>query len=125
MGTDSFILRRIIKAVGIVGLALALGLYVTYQARNLLQGPTITLTGPYTPIQHEDIITFTGTTKNIVKLTLNGREIHTQPDGTFTQELVLEHGYSIISLNAHDRFGRETAAVREYVYYASTSPDEV
>jgi hypothetical protein len=114
--TNTFILPRILKIVAIFLLVCGLGVYVTYQARNFLQGPSITLQGEYTAVQHEDTITLTGQAKNIVKLTLNGKEIHTDAEGAFTHKLSLEHGYSIVSLNAQDRFGRTTSLVREYVY---------
>lgn len=97
-------------------------MYVLFQARNIISGPEIILTDSYTPIQHEKIITLTGITKNIVKLTLNGKEIHTDERGAFTQMLVLAQGYSIVSLTAKDRFGRMTEVRREYVYVPPSAP---
>jgi len=105
-----------IKFTGIALLLIAIVFYIHFQARNLILGPTITLSGSYEPVQHERIIMLTGTARNIVKLTLNGREIHTDEQGAFTQPLVLENGYTVASLNARDRFGRTTSLTREYVY---------
>ncbi len=90
--------------------------YVHFQARNFLEGPALSLNDTGGVLHHERIISLTGTAQNIVKLTLNGREIHTTEDGAFTQTLVLEDGYTIMTLNAHDRFGRSTSLTRAYVY---------
>lgn len=119
---NSFILPRIAKIVGICVLVIFLTAYVAYQARYMLKGPSIVLTGAYSPVQHERVVTLTGQTQNIVKLTLNGKEIHTDIDGAFTRAVVLEDGYSIILLSAQDRFGRKTAVTRGYFYSPTTSP---
>lgn len=121
----SFILPKILKVIGVVFLSALLGIYVVYQARNIIQGPSIVLTGTYESVQHEKSITITGHTYNIVKLTVNGKEIHTSADGAFSHELVLENGYTIASFNAQDRFGRTTSLMREYVYVPPETADGV
>jgi hypothetical protein len=73
-------------------------------------------------VSHTQHVTVTGTAKNIVKLTLNGREIHTNETGDFTHELVLENGYTILTLAAQDRFGRATSLTRTYVYVPLFAP---
>jgi hypothetical protein len=103
-------------------LAILLIFYVRYQARNMLQGPVISLSGDTQTIQDTRLITLSGEAHNIVKLTLNGHEIHTTESGVFNQTLVLEEGYTIIELNAQDRFGRTATLKREYVY-APQLPD--
>lgn len=99
--------------------ALLIGLslwYVHFQARYFLTGPTITLDTQEHVVLHEQHVQLTGTTQNIVELTLNGKEIHTNEEGVFTHTLVLEKGYTIMTLRARDRFGRITTLTREYVY---------
>ncbi len=112
-----------ISLPGILQLFFALGLgalifaYVLFQARNLLMGPSITLeTAESGSIQHERTILLEGMTRNIVSLTLNGREIHTDETGVFSERLVLENGYTIMTLRAEDRYGRERTLSREFVY---------
>lgn len=90
--------------------------YVLFQARSFINGPVITLEGADTVMHTERIVLLQGTARNIVKLTLNGREITTDKDGRFSEEMVLENGYSIATLEAHDRFGRNTILSREYVF---------
>ncbi|MFZ2253409.1 MAG: hypothetical protein WAW13_04570 [Minisyncoccia bacterium] len=93
--------------------------YVQFQARNIIQGPALTITNTLPSIQHERRITINGTAHNVVKLTLNGKEIHTDEDGAFSHTLVLENSYTIMSLNAQDRFGRTTSLIKEFVYVPS------
>jgi hypothetical protein len=105
-----------IRLVSIAVLVTLIVLYVQFQARNILLGPTITLSDTPATIQHERTLTLSGRAGNIVKLTVNGREIHTNERGEFTQALVLENGYTVVTLEAQDRFGRGTTLTREYVY---------
>ena len=104
---------------GIVLIVVLVLFYVHFQARNIIQGPALTLTDNLSAVQNERIITLHGTARNVVKLTLNGKEIHTDESGVFAHTLVLENSYTIMSLNAQDRFGRTTSLVKEFVYVPS------
>ena len=109
-------LGTILRGVLIVGLIVFVIVYVKFQARNLIQGPTISLLGTYEVVQNNQKIVLEGTAKNIVNLTLNGRNINTDEKGNFVQTVYLEKGYTILTLYAEDRFGRPTSLRREYVY---------
>lgn len=117
--TERITFRTILKIGGIILLVTTLLGYAGFQARNLINGPTIELTGAYTVIQHERSIKIQGVAKNIVKLTLNGREIHTDKNGTFSEQVVLENGLTTMTLEAFDRFGRKTDLTRTYVFKPS------
>ena len=120
----TFGFRTTLQIFGVILLIIVLLSYITFQARNVIQGPSITLLNvPESPTA-DRIISLTGTAHNIVKLTLNGKEIHTNKTGEFTQELVLENGYTITTLWAQDRFGRTTTVSREFVHIASSSESE-
>ena len=47
----------------------------------------------------------TGTAKNAIKLSLNGREISIDQKGTFNETIALLEGYNIINIGAKDNFG--------------------
>jgi hypothetical protein len=111
-----FTLGFVLKTVSILLLSSFIIGYVLFQARSFLNGPVITLEGADTVVHTERTITLHGTAYNIVKLTLNGREITTDKDGLFSEQLVLEKGYSITTLEAYDRFGRRTTISREYIF---------
>jgi hypothetical protein len=114
--SNNITLGSCLKLCGILLLIVFLVLYVKFQARNMLTGPMIQLSDSYETVQHTRSLSLRGTAKNIVKLTLNGKEIHTNEKGEFTEMLVLENGYTIMELDAQDRFGRTTSVERKYVY---------
>ncbi len=109
-------LQTLIRTLGVGALIVLIGAYVHFQARNLISGPSIELPDAPNGVVRERLVTLEGTARNIVKLTVNGREIHTDEHGLFREALVLENGYTIATLRAEDRFGRTTTLTREYVY---------
>ncbi len=118
--SPSFFKRFEFRTVLIVLVSLTLLLlitgYVLFQARFLVAGPQITLTAE-PGVQHNvRTITLTGTAQNITHLWLNDRQIFTDETGNFSEALVLENGYTIATLKARDRFGRETRVERPFVY---------
>lgn len=117
--TNNITMGTCLRFLGIIALVGLVGWYVSFQARNFIQGPSITLSDTYDPVQHEQAMPLVGEAQNIVKLTLNGKEIHTDEHGSFSQTLILEEGYTIMTLHAYDRFGRSTSLTREYVYVPS------
>lgn len=106
----------ILKTIGIIILLSTFILYAHYQARNLISGPSITLTQDPPTIQHEHTVRVAGLAKNITALTLNGKPIFTDEEGAFSQILVLENGYTIQTFRAEDRYGRSISLSRPYVY---------
>jgi hypothetical protein len=95
--------------------------YTYFQARNLIHGPAISLYGEIDTIQSERFVTLKGNARNVVILRLNGREIHTDERGDFEQALVLENGYTIMSLEAEDRYGRVMTLTRSFMYKPETT----
>lgn len=96
------------------------GAYIYFQARNLIHGPSISLYGEFATVQDERTVILHGNARNVIVLRLNGREIHTDEQGDFEEALVLENGYTIMSLEAEDRYGRDTTLTRTFVYKPRT-----
>lgn len=119
LNTHTLSFGIILRFLLIASLLLLLVWYVHFQARNFLNGPSITLEDGNSIVHTEQRLALTGTAQNIVKLTLNGKEIHTNEEGVFTHTLILEQGYTIMTLVAQDRFGREAFIKKEYVYKPS------
>jgi len=111
-----FSLRTVLVVTGVFGGGILLIAYLTFQARFLLQGPVITLATEPEIVQYERVVMLSGSVKNITHLTLNGRQIFTNELGYFDEALVLENGYTIATLAATDRYGRETNVTRPFVY---------
>jgi hypothetical protein len=114
--STNFELRSVLKVVGTVTLLALIVLYVLFQARFLITGPQIILQNEPEVQQNVRIITLEGTAFNITHLWLNDRQIFTDEHGYFKEALVLENGYTIATLRAKDRYGRETRVVRSFVY---------
>lgn len=108
--------EHILRTLLILVLAALFIAYGYYQARNLIQGPSITLTHIPDRVTDERAFTLTGTARNIVSLTLNGKPVYTNEQGDFTHKLILESGSTIMTLTAEDRYGR-TTSVRETLVY--------
>jgi len=108
--------RNIILTSGLLiffGLCLA---YALFQARFLIAGPQVSLTEEPATIHSERQIKISGVAKNITAIYLNGRPITTTEDGAFSEALILENGYTTMTVSAVDRFGRSTEITRDYVY---------
>lgn len=49
-----------------------------------------------------------GVAKNATLLVLNGREISIDKDGVFNEAIALPEGYSVVTLEARDQFGKDS-----------------
>lgn len=95
---------------------LAMLSYVLFQARFLIGGPQVALEEELSMVQSERQITLRGVAANITAITLNGRSIETNQAGYFEETVILENGYTIVSIEAADRYGRTTKVERAFVY---------
>lgn len=114
-------LRSFLKITFSLILFLLIVGYVAFQARFLLMGPIVHLTTETKPVYNERTIEIVGQADNITNITLNGRPIYTNENGVFSEKLVLENGYTIMTIRAHDRYGRETNLTRSFVYRPASS----
>ena len=113
---DGITLRTILKYVAIFGAIGLVGLYALFQSRFLIIGPQIVLNHELDTVHNERRIYLEGKTYNISRLWLNDRPIFTDAQGNFTEALVLENGYTVATLRAEDRYGRDTYVERSFVY---------
>lgn len=90
--------------------------YVIFQARFLITGPQLEMVAADSQVVNQRQITLAGSAFNISRLWLNDRPIFTDAQGHFSEALVLENGYTITTVRAEDRYGRETTVQRTYVY---------
>jgi hypothetical protein len=110
----------VIKGIVLIGLLSTIAWYASYQARFLIAGPQLTLTSPVENTLHDRMVMLEGTAENTTMIRLNGRAINMTEDGRFTEQLVLENGYTIMTLHAVDRYGRDTTLTRHFVYTPSS-----
>lgn len=91
--------------------------YVLFQTRNLIYGPVIVINSPQNGAAvSESLISIDGVAKNISFINLNGGQIFVDEEGKFNQQLLLSRGYNIMTLQAQDKFGRETSKTLELIY---------
>jgi len=83
--------------------------YSIYQARFLILGPQIWITSPQNGQAVKDpLVVISGRAKNVAWISLNDRQIFTDEEGSWSEELIVSNGISIMTVTARDRFGRET-----------------
>ena len=102
-----------------VGLCIVL-VYLAFQARFLIIGPQIVLREQPELLQNERQVYLSGSAYNISRLWLNDRQIYTDAQGNFNEPLILENGYTIATLRADDRYGRQTTITQPFVYSPSS-----
>lgn len=116
-------LRGIIRLVFTLIIVGAFLFYAAFQSRLIITGPTITLNEDLNNVQYQRTVTIVGRAENIVSLSLNDRPIFTDDRGNFRETLVLPEGYTIMTLKAKDRYGRETVFEEPLVYVKTSSTD--
>lgn len=113
--------RQLVRYGLTVAVVLLLVGYALFQARLLIIGPVITLIEEPTPIQHERVVELSGKASNIVTINLNGRQIYTDKNGYFKEAIILENGYTVVTLTGKDRYGRTVSLSRSFVYTPITN----
>lgn len=109
--------KLILSAVIVVIIVIGLGVYAYLQSREYLRGPVITIKEPTNgALSTTPLVAVRGNARHISFLTLNGRQIFTDERGVFSESLLLQDGYNIMTLEAKDRFGRTVEKRLELVY---------
>lgn len=115
MPTDN--LQTYIRTITITLIILVILGYALFQARNLIQGPVVTITSPLNgAVVTMPLIEVSGIAQNISRIELNNRDIVIDENGHFAEQLLLAPGYTIMSVLARDRFGRTTSRTLELFY---------
>jgi hypothetical protein len=113
---QSFTPRDAVRVLFVAILTCGFAYYAYFQAHNLILGPSLTLSEEQSQLQHEMLVELRGVAENVVTLTVNGKPITTNERGVFMHPLVLEQGYTIVTLIATDRYGRTATLTRSFVY---------
>lgn len=96
------------KLIIILLIAVGIGIYVFFQGYDLLRGPVVSVESPvHGQSFNEPLIEITGSAKNISFIYLNDTQIFVNPEGDFSEQLLLLPGYNIITIRATDKFNRE------------------
>jgi hypothetical protein len=91
-----------------LGLTLIILVYGLYEAHDLIYGPFLAVDSPIDGQTIKDpLISVNGQTKRIAKMFINGQQVFTHDDGSFTEPLLLGYGYNIIEVRVQDQFDRQ------------------
>lgn len=91
--------------------------YAYFEAQNILYGPQITLANEDGAITVQTSrIEISGSTKNVVDISLDGRSLIVDDTGVFTEEILLAEGLNRFTFMARDKFGRVKKERLEVVY---------
>jgi hypothetical protein len=82
--------------------------YVGFQARFLVLGPQVKILTPENGSEvSSSLVSIEGIAKNAAWISLNGRQIFTDRNGFWSEELSVSPGTSILTVKTRDRYGRE------------------
>ena len=94
--------------IGLIILGIVVLGYAYSRARAIINGPRITVTSLTDgEIFTDPLIHVTGSAPKSITLTLNDRPISIDISGNFDESLLLPPGYTIITLDSADKFGKK------------------
>lgn len=93
--------------------SITFAVYVLFQARFFIVGPTLTILEPTTTRYATSTLMVRGSVTHAVEIAVNDFPIDTDRAGNFSYELVIPEGYSILTVTARDRYGRTKSIARE------------
>lgn len=85
--------------------------YAYFRSRDAIWGTTIQASVSDGAVLESQLLTLTGSAPHSMRFTVNGREILLDKNGDFIDTLLLQDGYTILTLEASDRFGRTKSKV--------------
>lgn len=98
-------------------LFIAIVIYAVWNARNLILGPRIEVLEPEDgALISSPTLIVKGTVKNGSFISLNGRNIFTDNNGIFSEEILPQYGYNVMKIEAQDRFGKRTEKLIRFYY---------
>lgn len=110
-------MSSLIKRILVLILLLGIASLIIYETRFVTHGPRIDIQSPVDGSSFtEPLITLTGTVSNVATMTINGNRALPRTDGDFSYPLALPEGYSLVTIRAQDRFGKETTLSLKYWY---------
>lgn len=108
--------HRPLYALGALGLFLIVA-YTLVVSLPYLRGPSLIVV---TPTPGESVLTqevkIYGKTERVSYLAINDLEVPLREDGTFALERVYPPGYTVLTVRARDRFGREEVRIIRFIH---------
>lgn len=106
-----------LKQIALIAIVVILILYIIFQARFIILGPSIEINSLYDgQVVGTSTITVSGHADNIAYISLDDRPIFIDEKGDFSEKLIAHPGLGIIVMRARDRFGRTTEKTLRIIY---------
>lgn len=81
--------------------------YIVFNSRILIEGPKLNVETPENGQKtEEEVVEITGSTENVVFISINDRPITIDESGYFNEKILLNSGYNTINIEAKDKFDR-------------------
>lgn len=97
--------------------------YAYFRGFTLLHGDTMQIQGLTEGIHiTTPFVSLSGSIDHAISLRVNGRNVSTNQDGDFTDELVLLPGYNITTIESRDKFGHVNQKIMRTYYQPNTAP---
>jgi len=102
----------ILKYAAVFVLAALIVAYAIWRSLDYARGPVIEIFSPTNGISTtSNTVTIRGRADRVNTISLNGRVISIDEQGNFSETVLVFPGENLISLTAHDQFGRQTETI--------------
>ena len=102
-------IRTTLTRFSIIFVLAAIGLYGLFEARRLIEGPSVVIESPKDGIAtSSSAVLISGDAQNISFLTINDKPAFTDERGHFSLLVSPAPGYTVFTVAATDRFGRHS-----------------
>ena len=99
------------------------GYYLWHQISSFNSTPYLFISSPITDqISDKPEIEVSGQTESQAALKINGEDVFIDPDGYFSEIILLESGNNVLVIEATNRFNRTARQVRNIVYEKKLDP---
>ncbi|MFC1638806.1 helix-turn-helix domain-containing protein [Patescibacteria group bacterium] len=113
------LVRAAVVALAAVGVAT----YVGFAAQRLMAPPRVTVLYPQDGlVLYEKTLLVEGETEREVSVSINGKAVHADGDGHFSDQLNLHEGLNVIKVVATKKHGKRTEVVRRIVVQPRARP---
>ena len=107
-----------VGTVSCVMLFTIIGTFTYMKMGFIIKG--VKITASINQNEKSPIVEVKGNARNAVYISLNGREIYIDKDGSFSEPVALLPGMSVVTLDAQDKFGKSSEKKFEVMYQEST-----
>ncbi len=100
-----------------ISLFVIIGVFAYFKMSFLING--VNIEANIEQVGNSTLANIKGNAKNATYISLNGREIFIDKDGSFSEPIALIPGFSVITINTHDKFGKNKEKKFQLVYKES------